>query len=83
VVDNTTPHLIADMEVLREAVGVEAWVVFGGSWGATLGLLYAQAHPTRVLHLVLRGVFPLKGGVAFCRTPGWRLWAFLAQPTIS
>ena len=55
--DNTTPHLVADLERLREALGVERWLVFGGSWGATLALAYAQAHPQRVLGLVLRGVF--------------------------
>lgn len=54
---NTTAHLIADMEVIRAALGIERWMCFGGSWGATLALLYAQAHPDRVLHLILRGVF--------------------------
>ncbi len=55
--DNTTQHLIADLERLREARGIERWVVFGGSWGSTLALAYAQAHPERVLGLVLRGIF--------------------------
>lgn len=54
---NTTPHLIADIERIRALLGIERWIVFGGSWGATLGLAYAQAHPERVAHLVLRGVF--------------------------
>lgn len=54
---NTTDHLLQDMELIREAFGIQRWVVFGGSWGATLGLLYAQAHPSRVLGLILRGVF--------------------------
>ncbi|MEM7608853.1 MAG: prolyl aminopeptidase, partial [Myxococcota bacterium] len=54
---NTTPHLIADMERLREHVAIERWQVFGGSWGSTLSLAYAQAHPTRVSELVLRGIF--------------------------
>ncbi|SFR18955.1 prolyl aminopeptidase [Poseidonocella sedimentorum] len=54
---NTTWHLVADIERIREALGIEAWVVFGGSWGATLSLVYAQTHPERALHLVLRGVF--------------------------
>lgn len=54
---NTTWHLIADMERLRERLGIERWQIFGGSWGATLGLAYAQAHPDRVTELVLRGVF--------------------------
>ena len=57
---NTTWHLVADMEALREHLGVERWLVFGGSWGSTLGLAYAQAHPGRVLALVLRGVFTLR-----------------------
>lgn len=57
LVDNDTAHLIADLERLREARGVERWVVFGGSWGSTFALAYAQAHPDRVLGLVLRGIF--------------------------
>ncbi len=55
--DNTTQHLIADMERLRAHLGVERWLVFGGSWGSTLALAYAQSHPERVTALVLRGVF--------------------------
>ncbi len=55
--DNHTAALIADMELLRESLGVDRWLVFGGSWGATLALLYAQAYPERVLGLVLRGIF--------------------------
>lgn len=54
---NDTGRLIADMEQLRVLLGVDAWLVFGGSWGATLGLAYARACPERVLGLVLRGVF--------------------------
>jgi len=54
---NTTWHLVADIERIREALGIDRWIVFGGSWGATLALIYAQAHPDRVAHLVLRGVF--------------------------
>ncbi len=54
---NTTWHLVADIERIREAFGIRNWVVFGGSWGATLALIYAQSHPDRVRHLVLRGVF--------------------------
>lgn len=54
---NTTWHLVADIERIRNELGIERWVVFGGSWGATLGLAYTQAHPDHVLHLVLRGVF--------------------------
>lgn len=54
---NTTGHLIADMERLRQALGIERWVLFGGSWGSTLALAYGQAFPERVLGFVLRGVF--------------------------
>jgi proline iminopeptidase len=54
---NTTGHLIGDIERLRTSLGVERWVIFGGSWGSTLGLAYAEAHPERVLGLVLRGIF--------------------------
>jgi proline iminopeptidase len=55
--DNTTGHLVADIEAIREHFGIERWVVFGGSWGSTLALAYAQRHPERVLGLVLRGIF--------------------------
>lgn len=55
--DNTTAHLVADIEALRSRLGVERWLVFGGSWGSTLALVYAQAHPRRVTGLVLRGIF--------------------------
>jgi proline iminopeptidase len=55
--DNTTAHLVADMEQLRRQLGVDRWLLFGGSWGATLCLAYAVAHPDRVAGMVLRGVF--------------------------
>ena len=55
--NNSSPHLIGDLETLRTHLGVEAWIVFGGSWGSTLALLYAQAHPERVEALILRGIF--------------------------
>ena len=55
--DNTTPHLIADLETLRRHLRVERWLVFGGSWGSTLAIAYAEAHPERCLGLVLRGIF--------------------------
>ena len=54
---NTLPHLIADMEAIREKFGFERWMVVGGSWGATLALAYAQAHPDRVTGIVLRATF--------------------------
>jgi proline iminopeptidase len=60
LVDNTTPHLVADMEQLRKHLGIERWLVFGGSWGSTLALAYAQAHPAQVTELVLRGIFMLR-----------------------
>jgi proline iminopeptidase len=55
--ENTTWHLVADIEQLREHLGIESWVVFGGSWGSTLALAYAQTHPARARALVLRGIF--------------------------
>jgi proline iminopeptidase len=55
--DNTLPHLIADMEAIRDKFGFEKWMVVGGSWGATLALAYAQAHPDRVSGLALRATF--------------------------
>lgn len=55
--ENTTWHLVSDMEVLREHLQIRRWQVFGGSWGSTLGLIYAQTHPDRVTELVLRGIF--------------------------
>jgi proline iminopeptidase len=58
--DNTTWHLVEDLERLREHLGLERWMVFGGSWGSTLALAYAQTHPERVTHLVLRGIFLLR-----------------------
>ncbi len=55
--DNTVWHLVEDIERLRKHLGIERWVVFGGSWGSTLALAYAQAHPERVSGLILRGIF--------------------------
>ncbi len=57
---NTTWDLVADMERLRMHLGIERWQVFGGSWGSTLALAYAQKHPVRVSELVLRGIFTLR-----------------------
>ena len=54
---NTTWHLVSDIEKLRAQLGVQEWLVFGGSWGSTLALAYAQAHPERVCALVVRGIF--------------------------
>ena len=58
--ENTTWHLVEDMERIRVHLGIDRWAVFGGSWGSTLGLAYAEAHPERVLGLILRGVFLLR-----------------------
>jgi proline iminopeptidase len=78
---NTTWHLVADMERLREHLGIERWQVFGGSWGSTLALAYAQRHRERVLELVLRGVFTMRrweldwyygAGGAGALFPEWR-----------
>lgn len=55
--NNTTAHLIEDIEKIRRHLALDQWVLFGGSWGSTLSLLYAQAYPERVLALVLRGIF--------------------------
>lgn len=73
-VANTTAHLLADIEELRRALNIDAWHVFGGSWGATLALAYAEAHPERVMGMVLRSVF--------LGTAAELDWAFLtALPT--
>jgi len=60
--DNTTWHLVADIEALREHLGIETWQVFGGSWGSTLALAYGETHPERCLGFILRGIF-------LCRPP--------------
>ncbi len=69
---NTTDHLIADIEAIRVAQGVERWIVVGGSWGATLAIAYAERHPERVAGLVLRAVF--------LGTRAELDWAFLQGP---
>jgi proline iminopeptidase len=56
---NTTWHLVADLEKLREMIGAESWLVFGGSWGSTLALAYAETYPARVNALILRGIYML------------------------
>ena len=57
VIDNTTGHLIADIERLRETLGIARWIVFGGSWGSTLAIAYAEHHTERCMALALRGIF--------------------------
>ena len=58
--ENTTWDLVADIERLREHLGIDSWQVFGGSWGSTLALAYAQTHPEKVSELILRGIFMLR-----------------------
>ncbi len=58
--DNDIPHLVADLEALRTALGIQRWMVFGGSWGSTLSIAYAETHPDRVIGLVLRGIFLMR-----------------------
>ena len=60
LVDNTTWHLVSDIEAVRVHLGIDRWQVFGGSWGSTLAIAYAQTHPERVTELVLRGIFLLR-----------------------
>jgi len=55
--NNTTQHLVADMETIREYLNIDKWILFGGSWGSTLALVYAQTHPQKVLSMILRGIF--------------------------
>jgi proline iminopeptidase len=71
---NTTGHLVADLEIVREHFGISKWLIVGGSWGSTLGLAYAEAHPDRVLGLVLRAVF--------LGTAREVEWAFVKGPRI-
>ncbi|QYK41820.1 MAG: prolyl aminopeptidase [Paracoccaceae bacterium] len=86
VENNTTWHLVRDIEVIRKALGIDRFIVFGGSWGATLALVYAITHPDRVQHLVLRGVFLMTqaelrwfyGGGAGAFFPD--LWARFVSP---
>jgi proline iminopeptidase len=58
--ENTTWHLVSDMEKLREELNIDKWIVFGGSWGSTLALAYAEKHPDRCIGLILRGIFTLR-----------------------
>jgi proline iminopeptidase len=72
LVDNTTWHLVEDIERLREHLNIERWLVFGGSWGSTLALAYAQTHPQRVTELVLRGIFLLRDEYVYTIPPDER-----------
>ncbi|NIJ13882.1 proline iminopeptidase [Saccharomonospora amisosensis] len=86
---NTTWHLVADMERLRERLGIQRWLLLGGSWGATLALAYAQRHPCRVSEIVLRGVFSARrreldwlynGGAAHLFPDEWERYVALVPP---
>ena len=57
LINNTTNHLLNDMEMIREYLNIEQWMLFGGSWGSTLSLLYAQSYPEKVTALIVRGIF--------------------------
>lgn len=74
---NTTWHLVADIERLRRHLGIERWQVFGGSWGSTLALAYAETHPDQVTELILRGVFTLRRReLAWFYQEGGASWLF-------
>ena len=86
--NNTTWDLVQDMERLREMAGIDKWMVFGGSWGSTLSLAYAQTHPERVTELVLRGIFLFrqsevdwlyKYGASELYPEGWEAFTGLVQ----
>jgi proline iminopeptidase len=86
--DNSPELLVADIERLRQQLGVARWVVFGGSWGSTLALLYAQAHPARVSGLIVRGIFLCRqseidwflGGMRTIFPEAWRALAGFLPP---
>jgi proline iminopeptidase len=87
--NNTTAHLVADIEALRKMRRIDRWAVFGGSWGSTLALAYAQAHPTRVRALVMRGMFLSRKseidwflyGIRSVFPEAWRSFAELLPPS--
>ena len=90
IVDNSPAHLVADIERLRAALGIEKWLVFGGSWGSTLALAYAETHPQRCVGLVLRGIFLCRAeeidwflyGVRRVFPEAWRAFAaFCRRPS--
>ncbi len=86
--ENTTPALIDDIEVLRRHLAIDRWLVIGGSWGATLGILYAAAHPERLSGLLLRNPFLARtadldwffGGARQHHPDAWQGWAALGAP---
>lgn len=73
---NTTWDLVADIETLRKRFGYERWLVFGGSWGSTLALAYAETHPERVSGLIVRGIFTLTGAEVDWYYQGGAAWLF-------
>jgi proline iminopeptidase len=82
--ENTTADLVSDLETLRQALGIHSWLLFGGSWGVALSIAYAQAHPDRVLGLILRGVCLMRpseiqwmygGGAAALKPLAWGRFA--------
>ncbi|HEX9877052.1 MAG TPA: prolyl aminopeptidase [Gammaproteobacteria bacterium] len=86
---NTTWHLVADIEALRDAMQVDKWLVFGGSWGSTLALAYAETHPQAVSELVLRGIFLLRrqeldwfyqSGASYLFPDEWQRFTSLIPP---
>ncbi|MGH8153872.1 MAG: prolyl aminopeptidase [Rhodanobacteraceae bacterium] len=87
---NTTQDLVADIERIRDHLGIGRWIVFGGSWGSTLALAYAESHPDRVRALVLRGIFLARpeeirwlyeeGGASWILPDKWRRFAALVPP---
>jgi proline iminopeptidase len=88
--DNTTWDLVADIERIRTHLGIERWLVFGGSWGSTLALAYAETHPARVTGLILRGIFLARpeeirwfyeaGGASMLLPESWQRYAGLIPP---
>ncbi len=91
LVDNTTWHLVEDIERLRQHLGIERWLVFGGSWGSTLALAYAETHPQSVTELVLRGIFLVRRweiewlyqnpfGTAALFPEGWEIFSDYIPP---
>lgn len=89
VAANTTWHLVDDIERIRNLKGIDKWMVFGGSWGATLALIYAQTHPNHVRHIILRGVFLMtrseldwfyNGGAGMFFPDEWRKVTDLLEP---
>lgn len=74
--NNTTWHLVADMERLREMLGIDKWLIFGGSWGSALSLAYAETHADRVAGLILRGIFTLRPAELDWYYQGGASWLF-------